>query len=84
VLTVKTQQTQFCQECNEPLPNFASKLFKSQEGLCPRCYLILAEWEIDLAKVEVRDLSLKGKSRISVPRVEFHTPDAAPANSIPL
>lgn len=82
MLKIIAQATQRCQECDEPLPDFARKLFLQQDGLCPRCHQLLVQWGIDLDKVEYRDMSIKKQSMIVVPRVEFHT--KAPKNSIPL
>lgn len=78
------QEWQKCQECGEKLPRMASRVFKSNQGLCPRCHLILAEWDLDPNGIEYRDMRLRGKSSIVVPRVELHAPSEAPKQAIPI
>lgn len=82
MLRIVAQRYQRCEYCGEELPHLARQIFASQEGLCPRCHQLLVDWEINLDKVEVRDMSIKGRSMVVVPRVEFHS--TPPKNSIPI
>lgn len=83
-LVIHSQARQFCQECDEELPNFARQLFLGNGGLCPRCSLVFDDWGIDPRNIEYRDMRTKGRSQIAVPRIEYHTPSTAPKNSLPL
>lgn len=56
---------------------------RSGQGLCPRCEFLVAN-NIDPDRVEIRDMSTLGRSRIVVPRVEFHPSGATPKNAIPI
>lgn len=82
-LQIVTEATQRCQECGEPLPKLAEKIFKANDKCCPRCVFLHREVGIELGQVEIRDMSLMGRSRITVPRVEFHSPGRQPRNAIP-
>lgn len=82
-MRIITESTQKCESCGEPLPRLARRIFKSNDGCCPRCVFLHREVGTELDRVEIRDMSLKGKSTIVVPRVEFHKPGQQPTNSIP-
>lgn len=83
-LRVVTESSRRCEECGVPLPKIASRLFKENEGCCPRCAWIHREVGVELHQVEFRNMALKGQSMIRVPRVQFHAPGRQPANSLPV
>lgn len=82
-LRVLTTQSRYCQDCGEPLPKMAARLFKQNEGCCPRCAFLHRDVGISYDQVEIRNMALRGQSTIAVPRVQFHQPGRQPANAIP-
>jgi hypothetical protein len=80
-LRVVTESSRRCEECGVPLPRIAARLFKANEGCCPRCAFLHKEVGIELNQVDIRDMSVRGQSSIRVPRLEFHS--TKPANAIP-
>jgi hypothetical protein len=83
-LRVVTETSRRCEECGEPLPRIAAKVFKANEGCCPRCAFLHQKVGVELHEIEVRDMSVRGQSMIRVPRVQFHRPGTQPAGAIPV
>ena len=82
MLRVVTESTRRCADCGEPLPHIARKVFQANEGCCPRCAFLHQDIGLDFDDCEIRDMSVRGRSSIVVPRVEFHKPGSQPANAI--
>jgi hypothetical protein len=82
-MRIISSSTKRCQDCGEPLPNLASKIFKANDGCCPRCVFLHRDVGLDFDRVEVRNMAVRGQSSIAVPRVQFHRPGHAPVNAIP-
>lgn len=83
-LRIVTEATQRCDECGEPLPRLARKIFKSNDGCCPRCTFLHREVGLELSQVEIRNMTTRGRGSIVVPRVEFHRPGSQPTNALPV
>jgi hypothetical protein len=83
MLRVVTEASRRCEECGEPLPRIAAKVFKANEGCCPRCAFLHQKIGIEFGQVEVRDMAVRGQSMIRVPRIEFHPPGQQPKSAVP-
>lgn len=84
MLRVVTESSRRCEECGEPLPRLAAKVFKANEGCCPRCAFLHQKVGLELSQIEVRDMIVRGQSRIAVPRLKFFEPGKQPTNAIPV
>lgn len=81
-LRIVTESTRRCGDCGEPLPKIASKLFAENDGCCPRCAFIHGI-NLSFDSCEIRNMALRGRSSIAVPRIEFHKPGNQPRNAVP-
>lgn len=84
MLRVVTDKDRRCEDCGEALPRIASAIFRANEGCCPRCAFLHRDVGIEFGQVEIRNMAVKGRSSIRVPRVEFHQPGRQPATAIPV
>ena len=63
-----------CKECGVLVEDTAPEMFRLNQELCPRCHIILIQFGLDPDKIERRDMGLKARSQIVVPRVVASVP----------